>query len=113
MRTNQEDRPGVSDLPPSQIEKKVEKLAKRKLEDVIATIPPIKNSTYTPIQIDPREPSVNNLTGIKDQSPFGLFSLFVPQWLLNTMAEETNNKAKRNHEGELKPLVLTYSKDKP
>ena len=32
MRTNQEDRPGVSDLPPPDIEKQVQKLAKRKLE---------------------------------------------------------------------------------
>ena len=43
MRTNQEDRPGVSDLPPPDVEKQVQKLAKRKLEDVIAAIPPIEN----------------------------------------------------------------------
>ena len=49
MRINQEDRPGVSDLPPPEIEKKVEKLAKYKLEDVISSIPLIKNSTYIPL----------------------------------------------------------------
>ena len=102
MRINQEDRPGVSDLPPPEEEKQVKRLAKRKLEDVIDAIPPIENSTYTPMQIDPRSPFVNIPIGMKDQSPFSLFSLFVPQWLLDTMAKETNNKAKRNHKGELK-----------
>ena len=51
--------------------------------------------------------SLPNGHSMKDQSPFSLFSLFVPQWLLNTRAEETNNKAKRNHEGELTPKPHT------
>ena len=46
MRINQEDRPGVSDLPPLEVERKVEKLAKQTLEEVITAIPPIENSTY-------------------------------------------------------------------
>ena len=46
MRTNQEDRPGVSDLPPPDIEKQIQKLAKRKLKDVITVIPLIENSIY-------------------------------------------------------------------
>ena len=103
MRTNQEDRPGVSDLPPPEVEKEVKKLAKRKLEDVINAIPPIENSTYTPMRIDPRDPSINLPIGMKDRSPIGFFSLFVPQWLLNTITDETNAKAKRYYKGELKP----------
>ena len=108
MRTNQEDRPGVSDLPPPEVEKEVKKLAKRKLEDVIDAIPPIENSTYTPMRIDPRDPSVNLPVGMKDRSPIGLFSLFVPQWLLNTIADETNAKAKRYYKGELKPQTRPW-----
>ena len=103
MRTNQEDRPGVSDLPPPDIEKQVQKLAKRKLKDVITTIPPIENSTYVPIQIDSYDPFINLPIGIKDPSLLNLFSLFIPQWLLNTIANETNVKVRRSYEGEFKP----------
>ena len=77
MRINQEDRPGVSDLPPSEIEKEVKKLAKRKLKDVIDAIPPIKNSIYIPMRIDPRDPSINLLIRMKDRFLVGLFSIFV------------------------------------
>ena len=77
MRTNQEDRPGVSDLPPSEVEKEVKKLAKRKLEEVINAIPPIKNLIYTLMRIDLRDPSINLPIGMKDRSLISLFSLFV------------------------------------
>ena len=113
MRTNQEDRPGVSDLPPPEVEKEVKKLAKRKLEDVIDAIPPIKNLTYTLMRIDPRDPSVNLPVGMKDRSLIGLFSFFVPQWLLNTIADKTNVKAKRYYKGELldyNALVELYAR---
>ena len=103
MRPNQEDRPGVSDLPPPEVEKEVQKLAKRTLEEVIAAIPPIGDSTYTPLLIKRRDTSVNSPAGLEDYSPFGLFSLFVPKWLLDTIAKETNEKAKRNYERELNP----------
>ena len=78
MRTNQEDKPGVSDLPPLEIKKKVKKLAKRKLEDVINTIPPIKNLIYILMRIDPRDPFINLPIGIKNRSTISLFSLFIP-----------------------------------
>ena len=103
MRINQEDRPGVSDLPPLEVERKVEKLAKQTLEEVITAIPPIENSTYIPIQIDPRNPSVNLPTGMNGQSPIDLFFQFVPQWLLDTITSETNAKARRIYEGEPNP----------
>ena len=76
MRVNQEDRPGVSDSPPPEVKKKVEKLTKRKLEDVLKAIPPIKKSTYQPIQIEPRDPIINLPKNI-DISLIGLFFLFV------------------------------------
>ena len=46
MRVNQEDRPGVSNLPPPEVKNKIEKLTKRKLKDVLEAIPPIKKSIY-------------------------------------------------------------------
>ena len=78
MRTNQEDRPGVSDLPPPEIEKKVEKLAKQTLKEIIIAIPLIENSIYIPIQIDPRESSINLLIRMDGQSLINLFFQFVP-----------------------------------
>ena len=103
MRTNQEDRPGISDLPPPKVEKKVKKLTKQTLEEVITAIPPIENSTYIPMQIDPRESSINLPIEMDGQSSIDLFFQFVPQWLLDTIASKTNAKARRNYEGELKP----------
>ena len=76
MRVNQEDRPGVSDLPPPEVKKKVEKLTKRKLEDVLEAISPIEKSTYQPIQIEPRDPIVN-LPDSVNISLIGLFFLYV------------------------------------
>ena len=107
MRVNQEDRPGVSDLPPPEVKKKVEKLTKRKLEDVLEAIPPIKKSTYQPIQIEPRDPIVN-LPESVDTSPIGLFFLFVTPQLLNTIAEQTNEKAKQFYDDK-----ETTSKERP
>ena len=46
MRVNQEDRPGVSNLPPPEVKNKIEKLTKRKLKDVLEVILLIKKSTY-------------------------------------------------------------------
>ena len=48
------------------VEQLVEKLAKRKLEDVIAAIPLIKNLIYILIRIDPRDFFVNLFMGMKD-----------------------------------------------
>ena len=76
MRVNQEDRPGVSNFPPSDVEKQVKNLSKRKLKDVLSAIPPIKNSTYNPLQIEPSDSVVNPSLGLEDLSPFNLFSLF-------------------------------------
>ena len=78
MRINQEDRPGVSDLPPPDIKKQVQKLAKRKLKDVITAILLIKNLIYVLIQIDPHDPLINLPIGIKDPSLLNLFFLFIP-----------------------------------
>ena len=46
MRVNQEDKFGVSDLPPLKVKKKVEKLAKRSFKDVIIAILLIKKLIY-------------------------------------------------------------------
>ena len=79
MRVNQKNRPNISDLPPPEVKNKVKKLIKQTLKDVIIVIPPIKNLTYTPIQINPHNPSINLPTEWKDQLLFRLFSLFIPQ----------------------------------
>ena len=76
MSVNQEDRPGVSDLPPPEVTNKVEKLTKRKLEDILKAISPIENSTYQPIRIEPRGPYVNLFKSV-DTSLINLFFLFV------------------------------------
>ena len=51
MRLNQEDRPEVFDLLPPEVEKEVQKLAKRTFKDVITVILLIKNSIITPLLI--------------------------------------------------------------
>ena len=76
IRVNQEDRPGVSDLPSLEIKNKVEKLAKYTFEDVLKAIPPIKYLIYKLLRIQPRNP-VGNLSKDIDISLFNLFSLFV------------------------------------
>ena len=86
MRVNQEDGSGVLDLPPPEVINMVEKLTKRKLEDILKAIPPIENSTYQPIRIEPRGPYVN-LPKSVDISPIDLFFLFVTPQLLDTIAE--------------------------
>ena len=103
MRVNQEDRPDVSDLPFLEVKNKIKKLVKQTLKDVIIVIPLIKNSTYTLIQINPYNPSVNLSIEQKDQLLFRLFSLFIPQYLLNLIAKKTNFKVKRNYEGGSEP----------
>ena len=53
-------------MPPPEVEKKVATLPKHALEDVIAAILPIQNSTYIPMQIDPRSPFVKIPVGMKE-----------------------------------------------
>ena len=69
-------------------------MTKRKLEDVLKAIPPIENSTYRPIRIEPHGPCVNLPKSI-DTSPIDLFFLFVTPQLLDTIAEQTNKKARQ------------------
>ena len=76
MRVNQEDRPGVSDLPSPEIKNKVEKLAKYTFEDVFKAIPLIKYLIYELLRIQLRNP-VGNLLKNVDIFLFNLFSLFI------------------------------------
>ena len=77
MRVNQEDKPGVFNLPPPEVQKKVEKLAKRSLKDIIIIIPSIKESIYQPLRIKPYKLVINLFLALKDLSLFSIFSLFI------------------------------------
>ena len=77
MRVNQEDRPGVSNLPPPEIKNKVEKLTKRKLKNVLKAILSIKKSIYQPLRIKPRSSYIILPNNIINIFSFSLFSLFV------------------------------------
>ena len=70
MRVNQEDKPGVFDLPPPEVKNKVKKLAKQTLEDVLAAISLIEKSTYQPLQIQPHKSQVPLSSALKDSISF-------------------------------------------
>ncbi len=99
---NEEEIPGVTDVLPPAVKKRLKKAEKRPLSQAFQDVPKL-NPNYQPLEIPSRDPEVNLLTDIQ-HSPSSLFQLFITQAHLDLISTHTNLNASlklaKNKDGE-------------